>query len=122
MSDFTDMILEGILSEDGEYIGGEAMGFPRGGVARDRKNPVRFQCRDCARRFRSPHALADHETAKHTPQAMITAAAPDLLSIARRWAAIDGGAWNVERYASERAELMTDTRAVIARATGEAAE
>lgn len=54
--------------------------------------------------------------------ARLIAAAPDLLSIARRWAAIDGGAWNVQRYASERAELMADTRAAIAKATGEAAE
>lgn len=45
-------------------------------------------------------------------------AAPDLLSIAKRWAAIDGGAWNVQRHAQEKKELLADTRAAIAKAEG----
>ncbi|MFG1417219.1 hypothetical protein V5F38_05320 [Xanthobacter sp. V0B-10] len=45
-------------------------------------------------------------------------AAPDLLSIAKRWAALDGGAWNVERHAAEKAELLADTKATIAKAEG----
>lgn len=44
----------------------------------------------------------------------------DLLSIARRWVALDAGAWNGERYAQERAELLDDTREAIAKV--EAAE
>jgi hypothetical protein len=47
----------------------------------------------------------------------LIAAAPDLLSIARRWAALDGGAWHVERLAGETAELLADTRTAIAKAT-----
>ncbi len=43
-------------------------------------------------------------------------AAPDLLSIARRWAALDGGAWHVERHAAEKQELLADTRAAISKA------
>ena len=48
--------------------------------------------------------------------ARLIAAAPDLLSIAKQWAAIDGGAWHVERHAAEKAELLADTRAAIAKA------
>lgn len=43
-------------------------------------------------------------------------AAPDLLSIAKRWAALDGGAWHAERHAREKDELLADTRAAIAKA------
>lgn len=38
-----------------------------------------------------------------------------LLSIARRWSAMDGGTWLVERHAREEAELLADTRAIIAK-------
>lgn len=51
--------------------------------------------------------------------ARLIAAAPELLSIAERWAALDGGAWHVQRHASEKAELLADTAAAIAKATGE---
>lgn len=51
--------------------------------------------------------------------AALLGTSPDLLSIAQRWAALDGGAWAVERHAREKAELLTDTRAAIARAKGE---
>lgn len=44
-------------------------------------------------------------------------AAPDLLSIAKRWAALDGGSWNVERHAREKSELEADTLAAIRKAT-----
>jgi hypothetical protein len=40
----------------------------------------------------------------------------DMLSIARRWAALDGGAWHAERYEQEKAELLADTVAAIAKA------
>lgn len=43
-----------------------------------------------------------------------------MLDIAKRWAAIDGGAWHVERYEREREELLADTRAAIAAAEAEA--
>ena len=39
----------------------------------------------------------------------------ELLQIARRWSALDGGAWHVQRHASEKAELLADTRAAIAK-------
>lgn len=41
----------------------------------------------------------------------------DLLSIARRWIALDAGAWHPERHAAEKAQLTADTRAAIAKAT-----
>lgn len=43
-------------------------------------------------------------------------AAPDLLSIAKRWAALDGQ-WHPDRYESDKAELLAETKAVIAKAT-----
>lgn len=49
--------------------------------------------------------------------ASLIAAAPDLLSIARRWAALDGGSWHVERHASDKKELLADTNAAIAKAS-----
>ncbi len=49
----------------------------------------------------------------------LIAAAPDLLFIAQRWAAIDGGSWHVERHAREKAELLADTNTAIAKATGQ---
>lgn len=48
--------------------------------------------------------------------AQLIAAAPALLSIAKRWAAIDGGSWHPERHAREKAELLADTLAAIAQA------
>ena len=48
--------------------------------------------------------------------AKLIAAAPDLLSIARRWAVLDAQ-WHPDRYESEKAELLIDTRTVIAKAT-----
>ena len=50
--------------------------------------------------------------------ARLIAAAPTLLSIAKRWAALDGGRWLQERYAREKAELLADTAAAIAKAEG----
>jgi hypothetical protein len=48
-------------------------------------------------------------------------AAPGLLSIAERWAALDAGSWHQVRYENEKAELLADTRFAIAKATGCAA-
>lgn len=42
----------------------------------------------------------------------------ELLSIARRFVALDGGAWNVERHAKAKAELKADALAAITRAEG----
>lgn len=50
--------------------------------------------------------------------ARLIAAAPDLLALLQRWSALDGGSWHVERHAREKAELLADTRAAIAKATG----
>lgn len=38
-----------------------------------------------------------------------------LLDIAKRWAALDGGAWHVECHAREKAELLADTGALISK-------
>ena len=46
----------------------------------------------------------------------LIAAAPELLSIARHWVALDSGAWHAERHAAEKAELLADTLAAIAKA------
>ncbi|RBB99643.1 hypothetical protein C3E97_020445 [Pseudomonas sp. MWU12-2115] len=48
--------------------------------------------------------------------AKLIAAAPDLLSIAKRWSALDCQ-WHPDRYESEKAELLRDTRAIVAKAT-----
>lgn len=48
--------------------------------------------------------------------ARLIAAAPDLLSLLRHWSALDSGAWAVDRHAREKAELLADTRAAIAKA------
>jgi hypothetical protein len=62
-----------------------------------------------------PFADRIHMLALHTEAAdTIT----ELLSIAWRWAALDGGAGNVARYESERAELLADTTAAISKALG----
>ena len=45
-------------------------------------------------------------------------AAPELLSIARRWAALDAGSWHADRHAAEKANLLAATRAAIALAEG----
>jgi hypothetical protein len=58
-------------------------------------------------------ALPDKERAAN---ARLIAAAPDLLSIAKRWAAIDGGDWHMARYVIERERLLNDTQASIAKA------
>jgi len=60
--------------------------------------------------------IAEYVDAKNAP---VLAAAPDLLSIAQRWAALDGGDWHVARHASDKAELLADTRAAVSRALDE---
>lgn len=50
--------------------------------------------------------------------ARLIATAPELLSIAKRWAAIDAGNWDIARNAFDKQELMADTRAAIAKAEG----
>jgi hypothetical protein len=50
--------------------------------------------------------------------ARLIAAAPKLLSLAKRWAALDGGAWHVGRHAQDKAELLAETLAAIAKAEG----
>ena len=49
----------------------------------------------------------------HSPE--LFAAAPELLSIVRRFVALPGGAWHVERHAREEAALMEDARAILAK-------
>ena len=57
-------------------------------------------------------------SAAHEADWRLRNAAPELLSIARRWAALDAGAWHADRHAFEKAELLADTRAAIALAEG----
>ncbi len=45
----------------------------------------------------------------------LIAAAPDLLSIAQRFLALDSQ-WHPDRYESEKSELMAEARAAIAKA------
>ncbi|PWC69126.1 hypothetical protein TSH7_01390 [Azospirillum sp. TSH7] len=47
--------------------------------------------------------------------ARLIASAPDLLSIARRWMALNGE-WHPTRYAAEKARLIDDTRAALRKA------
>ncbi len=49
--------------------------------------------------------------------AKLLAAAPELLSIAKRWAALDGSAWHLVRYEEEKRELLAATNEAIAKAT-----
>lgn len=43
----------------------------------------------------------------------------EMLAVAKRWRALDGGAWHVDRHAAEKAELLRDTEAAIAKAEGQ---
>ena len=65
-------------------------------------HPIVFDC------------LISHDEALE--RAKIMAAAPDLLSLAKRWLALDGQ-WHSDRYESEKAELLNETRALIAKVT-----
>lgn len=40
-------------------------------------------------------------------------AAENLLALLRRWNALDGGSWHVERHAQEKTKLICDTREVL---------
>lgn len=51
--------------------------------------------------------------------ARLMAAAPDLLTLLRRWVALDGGAWDVARHAADKRELTAETCAAIAELTAE---
>lgn len=64
---------------------------------------------------------APREVGEAKANARLIAAAPELLSLAKRWIALDGGSWNVERHASERFTLRNETRDLIAKAEGGAA-
>jgi len=60
-----------------------------------------------------------NESPEVAANARLIAEAPKLLSIARRWVALDAGAWHPTRYAAEKKELIADTVAVIAKAEGQ---
>lgn len=59
--------------------------------------------------------LSDEEVAAN---ALVFAAAPDLLSIAKRWVALDAGGWHPDRCAADKAQLIVDTLAAIAKSEG----
>lgn len=59
------------------------------------------------------HLIAESISACNQP---LIIAAPDLLSIAQRWLALDSQ-WHPERYASEKEQLLSDTKEILARAT-----
>jgi len=48
--------------------------------------------------------------------AQLMSVAPELLSIAQRWLALDSQ-WHPERHASEKTQLLAETRDLIAKAT-----
>lgn len=52
------------------------------------------------------------------PGARLIAAAPDLLSLVKRFVALPAGAWHPERYAAEEAELMNEASELIAELEG----
>lgn len=39
----------------------------------------------------------------------------ELVSIVRRWEALDGGSWHPDRHAANKAELTADSRAILSR-------
>lgn len=51
-------------------------------------------------------------------RANLIASAPDLLSVAKRWAVLDAGGWRPDRCAADKAQLIVDTLAAIAKAEG----
>jgi hypothetical protein len=59
-----------------------------------------------------PASGADAEAA-----ARLIAAAPALLSLLRRWRALDAGAWHAERHASDKADLEQTTDCLLATLT-----
>ncbi len=51
--------------------------------------------------------------------AHLIAAAPDLLSLVRRFIALPSGAWHPERHAAEELELEQDARRIVATLDGD---
>lgn len=64
----------------------------------------------------APEKYDAKDAAEWLANAQLVVTAPDLLSIAKRWAALDAGSWHVDRHAAEKAELLADTRAAIDKA------
>jgi hypothetical protein len=68
----------------------------------------------------APFVMRPEQTVEANTTATITTPHendnPELLSIAEQWVALDGGSWNVERHASEKAALLSVTRSAIAKA------
>lgn len=62
-------------------------------------------------------AHAHYPSEEGQANAKLIAAAPELLSIVKRFVALPSGAWHPERRAAEEAELTTEAHAVIAKAT-----
>jgi hypothetical protein len=64
------------------------------------------------------HVYADVPVSEDAEaDARLIAAAPELLHLVRCWAALDAGAWHVERHAHEKAGLIAKTEAAIKKAT-----
>ena len=68
--------------------------------------------------FHSRSIIKAEKVEQALREACMQDAARDLLSIAKRWNALDGGAWHPERHANEKERLIVDTRAAIAKAEG----
>ncbi|MBG4420113.1 hypothetical protein [Pseudomonas aeruginosa] len=62
-------------------------------------------------------AGSDERIAEAEANTRLIAAAPELLSIAKRWAALDGSAWHPVRYEEEKRELLAATNEAISKAT-----
>ncbi|MGC6827861.1 hypothetical protein ACP0H4_11310 [Pseudomonas aeruginosa] len=62
-------------------------------------------------------AGSDERIAEAEANTRLISAAPELLSLAKRWAALDGSAWHPERYEAEKRELLAATNEAISKAT-----
>lgn len=56
---------------------------------------------------------ADEITRLYSDNDRLQARVAELEGIAKRWAAIDAGSWHPNRYASDKAELLADTRQAL---------
>ncbi|WP_139835872.1 hypothetical protein [Pseudomonas sp. R16(2017)] len=61
-------------------------------------------------------ASYNHLIPEGEANAKLIAAAPDLLSLAMRWLALDGE-WHPDRFENEKAQLLIETKDLISKAT-----
>lgn len=74
MGEYADMIIDGLVDEyTGEVIDGDAPGFPRHRVRKQRsKGGVGNEtCPKCGKRFKTPQGVADHTRDVHSGRTRI---------------------------------------------------